>query len=104
MNAETANNQISFQLPRFSYVDARMDEFNPREVSAAAAPRRGIVARLADFLAGMTLRSQQRTAIGELSTMTDLELKDIGLHRGDLDRVFQPAFNNDLLARAHAFS
>jgi uncharacterized protein YjiS (DUF1127 family) len=31
--------------------------------------------------------------------MTDYELSDIGLSRGDLPRVFQPAFNEDLRNR-----
>ena len=42
----------------------------------------------------------ERRAQTELGNMTDRELMDIGLNRGDLMRVFNPAQNADLRGRA----
>jgi len=101
MSAQTANTQFSFQLPSLSYVDASWEEPNLR--APAAAPATGRNSGLAAWLSGQMARliawHRDRQAIAELSTMTDRELLDIGLTRGDLPRVFQPAFNQDLFRR-----
>ena len=97
MSAQTANSQFSFQLPSMSYIDTSLEE--PKLGVAAPAASHGIVAWLAGHVSALAQRSRQRNALSELSMMTDVELNDIGLNRGDLGRVFQPAFNADLMAR-----
>jgi uncharacterized protein YjiS (DUF1127 family) len=95
MNARTADSQSSFHLPSLSYIDTRWEEPRPRSASSAPAMVRkdGIVAWLwRRFIAW----HRDNQAAAALSAMTDYELKDIGLSRGDLPRVFQPEFNEDL--------
>lgn len=66
----------------------------------AAAPRRGLAGRwLAALSARMAAYRERRTVLNELAQLSDRELADIGLSRGNLHRVFDPAF-----ARVHAAS
>ena len=46
-------------------------------------------ARLFHAIAAMRRRARERQA---LCGMSDMELRDIGITRGDIDRVFGPAF------------
>jgi uncharacterized protein YjiS (DUF1127 family) len=84
MSSPTAKNQLAFQRPLLSYVDAHQEE---PELGTPVQPRksRGIVALIAAF---KTWR-EKRTDMALLSTMTDRELSDIGLTRSDLGRLFR---------------
>jgi uncharacterized protein YjiS (DUF1127 family) len=42
---------------------------------------------------------REQVALAELEMMSDHELMDIGLNRSDLARVFNPAYNQDLVQR-----
>ena len=44
------------------------------------------------FAATLRAIPQRRAVLNELSTLTDRELADIGLHRSELGRVFDPRF------------
>ena len=99
MTAQIAKSQFLFQLPSLSYIDTSLEEPAQRAATSAARSR-GIVAWLAGHVSAFVAWSRQRTALAELGMMTDVELMDIGLSRGDLGRVFQPAFNTDLMARS----
>ena len=99
MNARTANSQLSFQLPSMSYIDAKWEEPNLRELPKLERRRGGLVAWLVGRLAAFNAWRQERQALAELESMTDRELLDIGLSRSDLGRVFNPAYNVDLRAR-----
>jgi uncharacterized protein YjiS (DUF1127 family) len=98
MSAPITKSQMAFELPRLSYIDTRWEE---PVVQPNAEPRREhgfaswIAARLAVY---RSWRANSR-ALGELGRMSDRELFDIGLNRGDLDRVFDRRFNHDLVAR-----
>ena len=46
------------------------------------------------LFAGIAALPQRRAVISELNTLTDRELADIGLHRSDLKRVFDPRFQS----------
>lgn len=48
--------------------------------------------RLAAAWASLRDMPRRRAVLGELSTLTDRELADIGLHRSELNRVFDPRF------------
>jgi uncharacterized protein YjiS (DUF1127 family) len=101
MSAQTANSQFPFQLPTLSYIDAKWEEPELRAPAAApAAPRRaGLRAWLSRRVAGLAAWRRDSQALAELSSMSDHELMDIGLNRGDLPRVFQRQFNDDLHRR-----
>jgi uncharacterized protein YjiS (DUF1127 family) len=94
MSSPTAKSQLAFQRPLLSYVGAHQEE---PELGTPVQPRksRGILALIAAFKAWR----EKRTAMAELSIMTDLQLADIGLTRSDLGRVFDSRLNMDLLRR-----
>ncbi|MDE2582697.1 MAG: DUF1127 domain-containing protein [Rhodospirillales bacterium] len=60
-------------------------------LSAGVPPRReaGLVAQLAGFVAVARERAQARR---ELYAMSDMELRDIGLTRGEIEQVLDPGF------------
>ena len=97
MSSPTAKSQLAFQLPLLSYVDVHQEE---PELGTPVQPRksRGILALIAAFKAWRA----KRTDMAKLSMMTDRELRDIGLTRSDLARVFDSRFNKDLLRRGRA--
>lgn len=100
MSAPIARSQMAFELPKLSYVDTRWEE--PAAQTVPAAPAGGslatwIAARVAAFRAW---RAEQR-ALAELRSMSDHELFDIGLNRGDFARIFDDRYNQDLMARGH---
>jgi uncharacterized protein YjiS (DUF1127 family) len=103
MSAQIANSQFSFHLPDLSYVDASLEEPNLRAEARVAPKPRGFAAWVVARVANAAARTKQRRALSELSRMTDVELTDIGLGRGDLRRMFEPAFNADLKARGRNF-
>jgi len=102
MSAPMTKSQMAFELPRLSYIDTRWEE---PAVQPATEPARDhdfaswIAARVEAY---RTWRANAR-AIVELSNMTDRELFDVGLNRGDVARVFDGRFNQDLLLRSRAF-
>jgi len=94
--------QMAFELPRLSYIDTRWEE---PAVQPIAEPARDhgfaswIAARVEAY---RTWRANARAFV-ELNNMTDRELFDVGLNRGDVERVFDGRFNQDLLMRSRAF-
>jgi uncharacterized protein YjiS (DUF1127 family) len=54
---------------------------------------------MAGRVAALRVWNAQRQALGELSLMTDRELMDVGLNRGDFVRMFDDTANGDLRAR-----
>jgi uncharacterized protein YjiS (DUF1127 family) len=94
MSVPTAKSQFAFELPNLSYVDASLEEANLRLAAPPSKPR-GLGAWIAAF---RTWR-ENRTARAELQMLSDRELADIGLNRSDVDRVFDPARNQDLMER-----
>ena len=91
----TADNHFLFTLPSPSYVDISPDEQTRIEDMRAG----GFVDWLAGRVAAFRARQVQRRALAELSGMTDRELTDIGLNRGDFMRMFGDASVDDLRTR-----
>ena len=95
MSAPLTKSQMAFELPHLSYIDTRWEE--PAAQPAVEPVReRGFASWVAAF---RTWRENAR-ARAELNNMTDRELFDVGLNRGDLDRMFDDRFNRDLLERS----
>ena len=53
---------------------------------------RGLMARMRAAIAHLKELPRRRAVLDELSLLTDRELADLGLNRGELGRVFDPAF------------
>ena len=105
MNAQSANSQLSFQLPSMSYIDAKWEEPNLRATPATARPPQniGLIGMIAARVVAFRAWRLQRQTLRELDSMTDRELTDIGLTRSDFSRIFDDADNADLRVRgAHA--
>jgi len=88
--------QMAFELPRLSYIDTRWEE---PVVQPAVEPVRehGFASWIAARVTAYRTWRENVRARAELNNMTDRELFDIGLNRGDLQRVFDARFNRDLL-------
>ena len=102
MSAPLTKSQMAFDLPQLSYIDTRWEE---PEAQPAVEPvrKRGFAAWIASRVASYRTWRENSIARGELNCMTDRELFDVGLNRGDLDRVFDDRFNRDLLERSRTF-
>jgi len=96
MSAPIAKSQLKFALPSLSYVDASMEEPTLRDQSQAQPAKRGVGGWIAERLSALVSWNRQFEQAAELASMTERELADIGLNRGDLNRVFSDAYNRDL--------
>jgi uncharacterized protein YjiS (DUF1127 family) len=99
MSAHTANTEFSFRLPSLSYVDAKWEEPNLRVGAPVEVRKPGLAGWLARRFAAFNAWRRDAIAAEELAVMSDRELIDIGLTRSDMNRVFEPAFNEDLRSR-----
>jgi len=101
MSANTADSRFSFELPSLSYIDAKWEEPNLRAPAAPSRPERrgGVAGWLSRQVAAFSAWRREQEAAAELSSMSDRELMDIGLSRGDVRRAFTQAFNVDLRQR-----
>ena len=99
MSAPMTKSQMAFELPRLSYIDTRWEE---PEVQPAVEPVRdhGFASWIAARVAAYRTWRENARARAELNNMTERELVDVGLNRGDLDRIFDDRFNQDLLERS----
>jgi uncharacterized protein YjiS (DUF1127 family) len=99
MSAPISKSQMAFELPKLSYIDTRWEE--PAVVAPDAVPAVGgsFTAWVADKIAAVRAWNAERRALAELQSMSDRELFDVGLNRGDFARLFDDRFNQDLRAR-----
>jgi uncharacterized protein YjiS (DUF1127 family) len=86
MTAHFANENTGFHAP------APMSHYFEDEPYAPAPERRGLFVRLGSALRRLADLRQRRAVLEELGRLTDYELKDIGLTRGELRHVFDPEF------------
>lgn len=100
MSAPMTKSQMAFELPRLSYIDTRWEEpdVQPVEPVRHSGFASWIAARVATY---RNWRENAR-ALAELNGMSDRELFDVGLNRGDISRMFDDRFNQDLLSRGPA--
>src|SRR3954452_6163909 len=102
MSAPLSKSQMAFELPKLSYIDTRWEE---PAVKPQATPTRepGFASWLASRVAAFQAWRQETRALAELHCMSDRELFDVGLNRGDFDRIFDNRLNQDLRSRGRAF-
>lgn len=99
MSAPISKTQFSLDVPNLSYVNAKWEEPNLTAALPAENPH-GFASWLASLVMAFREWRQRDIALGELSMMTDRELMDIGLTRGDLSRVFSADFRREMGRRA----
>jgi len=97
MSAPLAKTDFVFKLATSqTYID---DSYDPTPNLGAQPAPRGFLRQIADGLASLTqgIRNwaDQQTTLSEMAMMSDRELSDIGLSRGDVPRVFDPSFVAD---------
>ncbi|MDR3535764.1 MAG: DUF1127 domain-containing protein [Acetobacteraceae bacterium] len=99
MSAPIAKTTFSLDLPKLSYVNAKWEEPSLTAAQSVAKPR-GFAGWLGGLVTAFRAWRERDIALGELSMMTDRELMDIGLTRGDLSRVFSADFRQEMGRRA----
>jgi uncharacterized protein YjiS (DUF1127 family) len=104
MSAPMTKSQMAFELPRLSYIDTRWEEPDVQHVEPAPRPARhnGFASWMAARVAAYQNWRANARALTELNNMSDRELFDLGLNRGDVDRIFDDRFNQDLSSRSRA--
>ncbi len=98
MSTSTADNHFAFSLPSLSYVDTSLEDQNRAPVAQPVQPH-GVMEWLAGRVAAFRSWNNERRALAELSLMSERELMDVGLNRGDFARMFDDSANGDLRAR-----
>jgi uncharacterized protein YjiS (DUF1127 family) len=95
MTAPIAKLDLTYELPRQTYINARLEEPNLYG-AGAGKPATGLFGWIAARVAAFADWQRQRADAVQLRGMTDRELADIGLTPGDIDRAFSAEFNKDL--------
>lgn len=95
MTVQLTKSNLAFELPRQTYINARLEEPNLFAETVTPA-RQGVFAWIAARVAAITAWNQQAAQAAELYAMTDRELDDIGVNRGDVGRMFSTNHARDL--------
>jgi len=98
MSAPMTKSQMAFELPPLSYIDTRWEE-PAAQPSVQPVRKRGFASWIAARFSAFLAWREQARARAELGNMSDRELFDLGLNRGDVDRIFDNRFNQDLRSR-----
>jgi uncharacterized protein YjiS (DUF1127 family) len=99
MSAPMTKSQLAFELPSLSYIDTRWEE---PAVQPAVVPVRkhGFASWIATRVAAYRTWRDNSRLLAELGSMSDRDLLDVGLTRGDLRRIFDDRLNQDLMVRS----
>jgi len=97
MSAPLAKTDFVFKLATSqSYID---DDYDPAPFAAAQPAPRGLLRQIGEGLAlfSRSIRNwaARQATLSEMGMMSDRELADIGLCRGDVPRVFDSEFAAD---------
>ena len=90
MSTSISDNRFTFSLPSLSYIDTSLEEQNTYADARSARPH-SFTEWLAGQITAFRTWSAERRALNELTQMSDRELTDIGLNRGDFVRMFDNA-------------
>lgn len=92
MNAPLAKEQIALLMSdSLTYRSSVVEGTDGTITDARPAPR-SLAQRIGSFVSGLLAMPHRRAVLDELSSLSDRELADIGLNRGELSRVFDPQF------------
>jgi uncharacterized protein YjiS (DUF1127 family) len=101
MSAPMTKSQMAFELPPLSYIDTRWEEPAVQPI-VQPVRKRGFASWIAARFSAFLAWREQARARAELGRMSDRELFDLGLNRGDVDRIFDNRFNQDLWSRGRS--
>jgi len=68
----------------------------PETASFRGSEQHSLLSRLA---AGLSRMRERRAAAAELRNADERDLRDMGINRGDIDRLFDPAFAQEYAER-----
>ncbi len=88
MNTRIAKEEMALMMP------TRLGHYftDDAEYVVPASDTPGVLARIGAFFGALAELPRRRAVMNELTRLTDHELADIGLTRGELDRVFDAEF------------
>ena len=92
MNAPLAKEQIALLMSDSLTYRSPVVEGTDGTITDARPAPRSLAQRISNFVSGLLAMSHRRAVLDELSSLSDRELADIGLNRGELSRVFDPQF------------
>lgn len=92
MNAPVTKDQLAFSLGHRSYIGPAYEGVQRASVNQGVQQATSFFRRIVNAISAWR---QRQEVLREMQMMTDHELADIGLSRGDLARVFDPVFAED---------
>jgi len=98
MNASISTNNLDFNEPRSI---SRVTSGYAAPPVVASKSHGGIGRWLADSVSALLAWPRQQAVMHELETMTDRELADIGMTRGDIRHVFDRSYVRRLRGRGN---
>ncbi len=107
MSSHVAKEEIALLMPE-RLVHYFQDD--PEYMPASNEPGRGVLASIVSMVQWFIDIPRRRAVLDELGSLTDHELSDIGLSRGDLGQVFDRQFavarnvERDLMAAGRSAS
>jgi len=101
MSAPISKSQMAFELPQLSYIDTRWEE--PAVPATVEPARRHTIANwISALVEGYRAWRVRSRTLSELRGLSDRELMDMGMSRGDFGRMFDDRYNRDLLFRGRS--
>jgi uncharacterized protein YjiS (DUF1127 family) len=101
MNAPLNKSELKFVFPNSLSFTHDVEEGYRNAAEARLDFNRALARRLGDVLAKVVAYFRRGEVMTELSSMSDRELADIGLSRGNLTRVFDADFAQEHRSRAY---
>ena len=93
---------MAFELPKLSYIDTRWEE-PAVQPAGETVEERGLAAWIASYVAGFRAWRADARSLAELRGLTERELSDMGLNAGDVERLYDARYNQEVLSRSAIF-
>jgi len=103
MNAPLAKEQIALLMSDSLTYRTPVVEGTDGTVAEPRPAARSIAQRLGAMVSALLAMPRRRAVLDELSSLSDRELADIGLNRGELSRVFDQRFATARTRDANSF-